>query len=171
MNGTWLDTYKQRDANVMQWIQNGFRTKWLDRWMPSLTQIGGTASVCAATILLSLITHDHGFAIAVLLISHIIVHVLKKTLARMRPYEACSEMIELRSEKMHDHSFPSGHTAATWTMCTQVMLAFPALAPVMFPIALFVGWSRMYLGLHYPSDVLAGMIVGSSVPMLLSFLN
>ncbi|CDN41792.1 phosphatase PAP2 family protein [Paenibacillus sp. P22] len=77
-----------------------------------------------------------------------------------------------RQEPLEDSSFPSGHTTAifAWT----VPLLYAAASGAAFPLALFaglaiacsVGWSRMYLGLHYPSDVGAGALLGTFTAML-----
>jgi undecaprenyl-diphosphatase len=73
-----------------------------------------------------------------------------------------------------DSSFPSGHTTAIFAWLTPWLIADTALLPVLLPAALVlgisVGWSRMYLGLHYPSDVAAGALLGSLTSLAVSAL-
>lgn len=62
-------------------------------------------------------------------------------------------------------SFPSGHAASAFAFATGVTLEKPALAPVIFPLAGAVAYSRIYTGVHYPSDVLVGAAIGSGLAL------
>ena len=64
-----------------------------------------------------------------------------------------------------DHSFPSGHTTAVFSVTVPFMTMEPILLATLLPVALIVGFSRIYLGLHYPSDVLAGATIGTLVAL------
>ncbi|MNM71115.1 putative undecaprenyl-diphosphatase YbjG [compost metagenome] len=97
-----------------------------------------------------------------LAISHIPVAAAKKAYPRLRPYLTLPGTNTFRNP-LTDHSFPSGHTTAIFSITVPFMAAQPLLAIVLVPIALLVAVSRIYLGLHYPSDTLAGAIIGSSV--------
>jgi membrane-associated phospholipid phosphatase len=71
------------------------------------------------------------------------------------------------------YSFPSGHTSSAFALATSMSLAFPkwyVIAPV-FLYASAAGYSRMHLGVHYPSDVLAGAIVGTGSALLSNYLQ
>jgi undecaprenyl-diphosphatase len=63
-------------------------------------------------------------------------------------------------------SLPSGHSASAWAFTTGVSMEMPVLAPVLLPLAAAVSFSRVYTGVHYPSDVAAGGVVGFSVALL-----
>ncbi len=87
---------------------------------------------------------------------------LKQVTRRERPYLAYPNLI---NGKIHptDYSFPSGHTSTAFATATSLSLAYPewyVIAPS-FAYAGAVGYSRMYLGVHYPSDVLAGAVIGA----------
>lgn len=87
---------------------------------------------------------------------------LKARTLRPRPYQVYTDIVAA-AMPLDQFSFPSGHTlhAASFSLiaCTH----FPALAPLLFPFAALVAASRPILGLHYPSDVLAGAVIGASL--------
>lgn len=81
-----------------------------------------------------------------------------KTL-RPRPFEV-NQMISMGIAPLDRFSFPSGHTLHAVAFCTVAVTYFPMLAWIVVPFTLLVGASRVVLGLHYPSDVLAGALLG-----------
>lgn len=92
----------------------------------------------------------------------VITHTLKAVINRKRPVEKDPSFTTVVSAG--SRSFPSGHTSEAFAMATAVTLSFPKwyVAVPAYSFASLVGYSRMYLGVHYPSDVIAGAIVGSS---------
>ncbi|CAB1083999.1 putative membrane-associated phospholipid phosphatase, PAP2 superfamily [Olavius algarvensis Delta 1 endosymbiont] len=84
---------------------------------------------------------------------------IKNGIKRDRPCEALSN-IHGRVSPSDQFSFPSGHTAAAFVMATLISYFFPLLSMPVISWALLVGFSRIYLGVHYPTDILAGMAVG-----------
>src|SRR6516162_7300296 len=82
---------------------------------------------------------------------------------RPRPYRVVADAV-LRQPYAHGTSFPSSHTAVTVAVVIALVPFLPrALAWVAFAYAVLVGWSRVYLGVHYPLDVLAGAGIGMAV--------
>ena len=85
--------------------------------------------------------------------------IIKNLIKRDRPCEALSN-VRKRISPSDRFSFPSGHTAAAFVMAVLIAHFFPLLMIPALAWALLVGFSRIYLGVHYPTDILAGMIVG-----------
>lgn len=86
-------------------------------------------------------------------------HFLKRGIQRDRPFNAIVG-IECLLQPPDKFSFPSGHTAAAFVMATLLASFYPAIAFTVLAWAVMVGISRIYLGLHYPTDVLAGAVLG-----------
>jgi len=92
---------------------------------------------------------------------------LKYSIKRDRPYIANPDLKALSSPT--DPSFPSGHTSVAFATATSLYLAYPKwyVAVPAYAWATSVGVSRMYMGVHYPSDVLAGAVIGAGSAWLM----
>lgn len=90
---------------------------------------------------------------------------LKTTTSRPRPYQVYVA-IAAAAPALDRFSFPSGHTLHAVCFATIACQAYPALSPVLWPFVVLVAASRPILGLHYPSDVLAGAVIGLGVARL-----
>jgi undecaprenyl-diphosphatase len=90
---------------------------------------------------------------------------LKRTIQRPRPADA-QAALNAFIKPSDRFSFPSGHTAAAFMVAVLVSAWYPAMAPLVFSVALAIGASRVLLGVHYPSDIGAGAVLGSSCALL-----
>lgn len=87
---------------------------------------------------------------------------LKRKTLRVRPFHAHSTIVAAAAP-LDRFSFPSGHTLHAFSMSLIVSHSFSELAPALLGLAILIGASRPILGLHYPSDVLAGAAIGTVV--------
>lgn len=142
--------------------------------MPKISAMANLGIIWILIACIMFLTEKHkktgSILIKALLISTFVCNVLLKPIFdRVRPFDA-DENIECRIKKAPgDPSFPSGHTmasfvAATVILCTSPVLGFPA-----FVLAFFVALSRLYLLVHYPSDVIVGSWLGAVIGALSVF--
>ncbi|WP_448614578.1 phosphatase PAP2 family protein [Modestobacter sp. URMC 112] len=89
--------------------------------------------------------------------------VLKRVFGRVRPDLANIESSRALRRSPHTLSFPSGHSASAAAFATGVALESPGAAALVAPLALGVGYSRVHVGVHYPGDVVAGMVIGGAI--------
>ena len=156
------------DINLLRDINIG-RNKNLDPTFKFITNSAAPVSIGAPIFLytLGLIKKDSTikkqaiFIGEAFLVNGFITLALKKAVKRDRPFETYPDIDQAASSV--GESFPSGHTSLAFATATSISLAYPkwyVIAPS-FIWASTVGYSRMHLGVHYPSDVVAGAIVGS----------
>lgn len=136
-----------------------------------ITHLGGVScSVLAATVPMAVggaLADAARQTLAILICSHLVVQLIKRTVSRLRPSSA-SECVTLVVEPDR-FSFPSGHSAAAMAVAIGYALAFPAFALPLVAAAFLVGASRVFLGVHYPGDVLAGQLIAALTALLLRF--
>jgi undecaprenyl-diphosphatase len=166
---TWL---QQHENQVFLWVNQRKQVTFIDFIMQRITHLGGASVTIAATLSLSLFAHDVWRILAIqallaLTISHIPVAIFKKKYPRLRPYLVLPQTRTCKNPLV-DHSFPSGHTTAIFASIVPFAISSPLLALLLLPIAFTVAYSRVYLGLHYPSDCAVGALLGTSSAILAS---
>lgn len=146
------------------------RRSGLDRAMQAITHLGD-AAVTVAVVVLLLLSPDPAVAAAgrlaafALVASHLAVQALKRTISRPRPRLPVG--VASLAAAPDRFSFPSGHSAAALSVALGVSVLLPAfVAPWLLGLALLVGVTRCYLGVHYPGDVIAGWVLAVSAFLL-----
>jgi membrane-associated phospholipid phosphatase len=141
----------------------GYRPRWLDILVGSLSQIGNgiVAYILAAYVYF----YDHELALQIVLGTltlAMIVEVIKSITNRARPF-ITNQQSRVVGWREPGRSFPSGHTSQIFFMATLLSHHLGAnwpLAVVLYAVAILVGFTRIYVGAHYPRDVLGGAVLG-----------
>ena len=157
------------DLPILEWIQAHLQSGFLDAVMPIITLFGeGGIFWIAWAVLLILFpkTRKVGLGMGFALILGLLIcnATLKPLIQRPRPYDLqlseFGKVIELLIEAQHDFSFPSGHTIASFEAATVLLKNSKKMGIPAMIIAVLVSFSRMYLYVHYPTDVLVSVVLG-----------
>ena len=158
------------DLPVLDWIQANLKSGFMDTVMPIITIFGDAGifwMVVAAVLFLIPKTRKTGLGMAIAMMIGLIVCniTLKPMVARIRPYDLQLQefgiTIQLLGDKMHDFSFPSGHTIASFEAAVVMLKNSKKLGIPAMILAILISFSRLYLYVHYPTDVIASVILGT----------
>lgn len=163
--------FKNTFVNVDKYLFysiNSFHRSYLDKVFCMLTELGGVFFhvLLVLTLITLPATRAIGIKLGIIEITvTLVVQIFKYLVARVRPYDNLLNVIALRTEK--DFSFPSGHTATSFA-CAVFVCSLPSgIGFLAMPLAALIGYSRIYLGVHYPSDVIAGGLIGALFTLIL----
>ena len=164
------------DLPILDWIQANLQSGFMDTVMPIVTMFGDAgifwmvwAAILAIFPKTRKIGLGMGFAMAMGLI--ICNGILKPLVGRMRPYDFQINVLnkewtdfllagELLIGPQSDKSFPSGHTIASFEACTVLMLGDKRMGIPATVLAFLIAFSRLYLYVHYPTDVITSIFLG-----------
>lgn len=174
----WLKLNEQR---MLIWANRrpagGKIQRLFDRWLSTVTHMGGATFTLVTALIYALLApapwNITGWqCLLAVTISHLPVAIVKRKFKRLRPYQALPD-VNTGHKPLVDSSFPSGHTTAIFAWLVPILLTTGVwliiLVPLAFIIGISVGWSRMYLGLHYPSDVAAGALIGTATAFVVNY--
>ncbi|MBO5954254.1 MAG: phosphatase PAP2 family protein [Oscillospiraceae bacterium] len=167
------------DLPILEWIAEHLHCAFLDTLMPLITLLGDAGIfwiLCAAALLFFPKYRKIGLGMgAALIIGLLLCNVtLKPLVARIRPYDYqllhFGKTVELLVATPHDFSFPSGHTIASFEAATVLLINNRKLGIPAMILAVLIAFSRLYLYVHYPTDVLASVALGIGIAFLGNFL-
>ena len=156
------------DAAILLWIQDILRNPFLDVIFKTITHLGDKGIFWISLSLVFCIfkkTRKAGFFALFALLSSVLVNnvILKNVIGRIRPYEIIAGL-ECIIAHATDASFPSGHTGASFAAAIVYLFKLPKKISIPALImAALIGFSRLYVGIHYPTDVFAGAITGAAL--------
>ena len=162
-----MTTCLSLDVSLLRWINLGMGRPWLDPFFVFVTQARHFILPAAIGALLLAVRGGRrgravlaALALCVLITDQVSSHLIKPWIHRIRP---CNVEMGLRlpDGTRGTLSLPSGHATNAAGAATVVALAYPPFAVPAVLAAAVVGLSRIYLGLHYPSDVLGGFLLGA----------
>lgn len=159
------------DQNILLWIQDSVRNDFLSPIFSMITKLGNGGVIwiiSAMVLMLSQKTRKVGIMVIVVLGLTMLLDdvILKNLVARPRPYEVVPGLQYL-IEKQDTYSFPSGHSGSSFAAALTIFLNFPKTygIPAMI-LAALIAFSELYVGVHYLSDVLGGIIIGAVITVL-----
>lgn len=159
-----MDFIVRLDCEAVRFIFNNVKCGFLDSLMGGITRLGDKGFVwILATALLIAVGKRYrkmGFAAAIsLAVSALLCNILiKPAVGRIRPYDLFDLPIVV--EKLVDFSFPSGHTTVAFAFAAAVYMLNRKMGKIALVCATVMAITRLYLCVHYPTDILGGIILG-----------
>lgn len=159
-----IEILKKTDNTILRWINVKFRNKTFDKIMPIITSAGNLGIVWIIISVLLMTKQDYRVLGQMILMALIITTILgegiiKHIVKRKRPFYGDSDK-ELLISRPITYSFPSGHTASSFAVAAVFIETDNAASLEIILLASLIAFSRIYLGVHYPSDVIGGGIIG-----------
>lgn len=153
----------RNDVNLFYLFNRKFRCHILNVFMRAITELGSTSFSVGISLALLIIANSKirgiGVQIAICqIISQIIAQSIKRLVNRPRPYKTLERAIAIKPPACK-YSFPSGHTCAAFSTGLVLAINLTGLGTLFLSVASLIGISRVYLGFHYPTDVLAGTLI------------
>ncbi|MEG2000955.1 MAG: phosphatase PAP2 family protein [Evtepia sp.] len=155
------------DTGILNFIYSRTRNALFDILMPFISRMGNGGAVWVLSALLLLFMPNYskcGLAMAISLILCVVIGnlTLKPLFARTRPCDL-NPAITLLIRRPTDYSFPSGHTMSSFAAATILLLSHKELGMLAMILASLIAFSRLYLYVHHPSDILVGALIGIAI--------
>ncbi len=175
----WSYLAESFDLPILEWIAANLKCGFMDALMPLITLLGDAGIfwiLCSLVLIFIPKYRKTGLSMGLSLLIGLLVCnvVLKPLVGRIRPYDYqwqhFQKEITLLVEGLHDYSFPSGHTIASFEAATALLIGSKKLGIPAMLLAVLIAFSRLYLYVHYPTDVLASIVLGIGIAILSTFL-
>jgi len=158
------------EIGILHWIEKSLHTPFFNAVMPVVSSLGNAGwfwILVSLALLIGKKTRNVGLAMAFALAFSLVVAniTLKPLVSRIRPFDL-DPTFSLLIAAPKDFSFPSGHTQASFAAATALFFHRRRAGLVALILAVVISFSRLYLCVHFPSDVLAGMIIGVGLGFL-----
>lgn len=165
-----MNYFNAFEAELLHKLKDAVSCSFLDTVMPLITALGNVGIfwiILASILLIFKKTRRAGAAMIISLILGLITCnlTLKPLAARIRPYDFDPSLVLLIPRK-HDFSFPSGHTAASFESAVALFAYHRKAGTAAIVLASLIAFSRLYLTVHYPLDVICGLIIGIIMALL-----
>lgn len=162
------------ELNILWWIREHLTNPFLDTVMPYISSLArhGEFWILVALILVCIKkTRKAGVAMGIAMAAGYLIGNMgmKNLFARTRPYDVTE--VQLLVAKLHDFSFPSGHTLVSFEAATALWFYHRKWGVAAFVLAALIGLSRLYLFVHYPTDVLVGAVLGIGIGLAACWLT
>ena len=170
-----LDTLLNLDGGFLLFLQGSVRNQVLNSIMIFITSLGDRGMIWIAATILLLIpkkTRKVGIMSAVALLGSLIINnnIVKNIVQRPRPFVTFTDL-QIIIPTPSEFSFPSGHTSSSFAAAAVFFRYLPKKLGIPSVIlAGLIGFSRLYVGVHYPTDVIAGAIMGILLSYMAEFL-
>ena len=166
-----MDSWNLFESGALVWIQHHLRIEVLDAVMPWISKLNNAGMIAILTVVVLLLWKRYRnvgvTAFCSLLVEFIVLNlVFKPIVHRTRPY-IVNEAIDVLCEIPTDYSFPSGHTGAAFAVALVLLFTMPKKYGVTATVfATVIAFSRLYNGVHYPTDILGGLIIALITSLL-----
>lgn len=159
-----LNFIQHFDLKILEWISNNLHNPILDKIFIVLTTLGDNGFIWIIIALILLITKKYRkvglLILCALLLNLILVNeLLKNIVQRTRPFDAVPT-IKVLIAKPSSYSFPSGHTSSAFAAVGIIAHMMKKYRLYFIGLAILIAFSRIYLCVHYPTDILGGVVMG-----------
>lgn len=156
---------------ILDFIQDNIRCGFLDTVLPFISRLGNKGFIwilgAALLIIFSKKHKKHGLLILAILLTGVIVGnlCLKNLVMRPRPCWI-NDSVDMLCRIPKDYSFPSGHTLSSFGAAAGFAYADRKMGIAAYVLACVIAFSRMYMYVHFPTDILGGMVIGTVIAVI-----
>lgn len=162
------------DSNILFWIQNNIHNKFLDYFMSFITTLGDIGAIWILIAIALLFSRKYRtigiLTLSVLLLNALLGEgIIKNLIQRPRPFNTL-DGLDIIVRQPSSYSFPSGHTSSAFAAALMLGHYFKKYRWYIYIFAGLIAFSRIYLLVHYPSDVFGGIILGTLSYLIVKFI-